>query len=124
MWNRSQSEYMICYHSPKDIIQAYGFHVELLTQTQTSMHGSKEGHMGYIYKRTHHQQDALRNNSSSFHVENGNSTIPCDELFMESWKLIQSGLDPLRRSVKQQKKETMEKGPRTRASKRSTLTRL
>ena len=79
--------------------------------------------MGYIYKRTH-QQDALRSNRSSVNVENGNSPIPCDALFLDSWKLIQSGLDPLRRSVKQQKKETMEKGPRTRASKRSTLTRL
>ena len=52
MWNRSTSQYLICYHGPKDIIHSYEFDVELVTQTPTSMHGSKEGHMGYIYRRT------------------------------------------------------------------------
>lgn len=51
MWNRSSSPYLICYHGPKDIIETYEFDVELVTQRQTSMHGSKEGHMGYIYQR-------------------------------------------------------------------------
>ena len=42
---------MICYHGPKDIIDTYEFDVELITQKPTSMHGSKEIHSGYIYKR-------------------------------------------------------------------------
>jgi Histone methylation protein DOT1 len=51
MWNRSTSPYLICYHGPNHIIHEYDFHVKLLVQTPTSMHGSKEGHMGYIYQR-------------------------------------------------------------------------
>ena len=51
MWNRSQSTYLICYHSPKDIIHSYEFDVELVTQKMTTMHGSEEQHMGYIYRR-------------------------------------------------------------------------
>merc|ERR1711935_355086 len=61
MWNSSGSsselegsrncEYLICYHGPKAIIEDYEFDVTLLAQMPTSMHGSKEGHMGYIYKR-------------------------------------------------------------------------
>jgi Histone methylation protein DOT1 len=51
MWNRSASLYLICYHGPKHILQKYEFDVELIIQMPTSMHGSKEGHMGYIYQR-------------------------------------------------------------------------
>jgi len=51
MWNSSQSPYLICYHSPKDIIHSYDFDVELVDQEMTAMHGSKERHMGYIYRR-------------------------------------------------------------------------
>lgn len=46
---------MICYHGPRDIIETYEFEVELVEQTQTSMHGSREGHMGYIYKRKYNR---------------------------------------------------------------------
>jgi Histone methylation protein DOT1 len=42
IWNRSASPYLICFHAPKDIVESYGFDVELLAQTQTSMHGSNE----------------------------------------------------------------------------------
>ena len=51
MWNRSRSSYLICFHSPRDIIDSYEFHVKLLVQTPTSMHGSNEGHAGYVYER-------------------------------------------------------------------------
>ncbi len=33
------------------MIDRYGFNVELIVQTSTSMHGSSEGHTGYIYRR-------------------------------------------------------------------------
>ena len=125
MWNRSHSEYLICYHGPKNIIESYGFHVELLTQTPTSMHGSKEGHMGYLYKRTYPQNAILKSTARTVNVDNGRGEmVPCDKLFLDSWKLVQSGLGPLRSNVKEQFKETNEAGPRTRARKRSTLTRL
>ena len=43
--------YLICYHAPRLMVDEYGFDVELIVQTNTSMHGSTENHMGYIYKR-------------------------------------------------------------------------
>lgn len=52
MWNKSHSPYLICYHGPKDIIDSYEFNVVLLAQAPTSMHGSKEGHTVYLYRRT------------------------------------------------------------------------
>merc|ERR1712194_78661 len=76
MWNRSDSgscEYLICYSGPKDIIGYYEFDVELIVQTPTSMHGSKESHMGYIYRRTtakkHKKKTTLNRN------------VACDPLF-------------------------------------------
>jgi hypothetical protein len=52
MWNCSTSPYLICYHGPRAIIKLFDFHVELIAQLATSMHGSKEHHTGYIYKRS------------------------------------------------------------------------
>merc|ERR1712037_324581 len=42
MWNRSQSMYLICYHSPRIMITRYCFDLELLVQSSTLMHGSSE----------------------------------------------------------------------------------
>lgn len=101
MWNQSQAPYLICYHSPKDIIHCYEFNVELIAQTQTSMHGSKEGHMGYIYKRKY----LVRNVDQS----------ACDPLFSSSWGLVKSGLPSLHREVTKQVQEMMERGRKTRS---------
>ena len=86
MFNKSRSPYLICYHSPKNIIEKYGFDVELLTQAPTSMHGSKEGHMGYLYRRKKVHENAL-----IFTV--------CDPSFKEAWEVVQSGLSPLQDNV-------------------------
>ena len=51
MFNRSESPYLICYHGPKLMVERYGFNVELIVQSSTSMHGSSECHMGYLYRR-------------------------------------------------------------------------
>jgi hypothetical protein len=108
MWNKSHSEYLICYHGPRAIIADYEFDVELLAQTQTSMHGSKEGHMGYLYKR------------KTPVVSTGEE---CDALFADSWNLVKSGFEPLRQAVTAEMDENMGVGPRTRSSRRQLLTR-
>ena len=104
MWNKSSSEYLICYHGPRAIIEDYGFDVVLLTQTQTSMHGSKEGHMGYLYKRKTPKKKGKENR------------IKCDRLFQKSWNLVKRGLKPLQEDVSQQVEELMGSGRRTRRS--------
>lgn len=128
MWNNSGSsvsglepegtrncEYLICYHSPKAIIDDYEFNVELLAQMPTSMHGSKEGHMGYIYKR---KEEEAKNNRKSLL-----RPIECDPLFQPSWDLVQQGLDSLHKHVSKQLEETLGGGRRTRRSKQRALTR-
>lgn len=105
MWNGSKgSEYLICYHSPKNIIECYGFDVELIAQMTTSMHGSKEGHMGYIYKRTNHQPS--RNQSH------------CDPVFRPSWELVKQGFESLHENVTSDFATMMDTGRRTRSTKR------
>jgi len=108
MWNRGSSPYLICYHPPKDIVDGYGFHVELVAQTPTSMHGSKEGHTGYIYRR----HPAL---------EEEERRATCDPAFNDAHALVKSGLPSLRGKVAEIVSEKMDSksGPVTRASRRS-----
>ena len=101
MWNRSDTgacQYLICYSGPKDIIDCYEFDVELIVQTSTSMHGSKESHMGYIYRRT---------NTPKGKKKSSKNTVACDPLFQPSYDLVKSGLRELERKVDRQVAEEM-----------------
>ena len=101
IWNRSSSPYLICYHGPKDIIDTYEFDVELIAQKQTSMHGSKEGHMGYIYKRK---------SNRAFDQE------ACDPAFEGAFaKAKQLSVAELRANVEQEVDRLHGTGPSTRA---------
>jgi hypothetical protein len=99
IWNRSSSMYLICYHSPRDIIKNYEFEVELVAQRTTSMHGSKESHMGYIYKRT---------------LGKTILKTACDPLFKHAWKQSQEGLSTMHQRVTGIVAEKMTSGPSTR----------
>jgi hypothetical protein len=104
MWNRSSTPFLICYHGPKDIIHSYEFMVELIAQASTSMHGSKEGHTGYLYQRK---------------PKTSASKDACDPLFAEAWKKVQSGLATLKGEVDATLNEKMASGTSTRSSHRS-----
>jgi len=84
-------------------MQAYEFDVELVAQAMTSMHGSKEQHMGYIYKR-------------SVLPKKGNAGA-CDRLFAPSWDLVNSGLLALHEEMSKQMEATMGQGRKTRSRK-------
>ncbi|KAL7548635.1 hypothetical protein ACHAWF_011904 [Thalassiosira exigua] len=89
MFNNSQSEYLICYHGPKLMIEDYGFNIELIVQTPTSMHGSAEGHTGYIYRR---RTDCKRSSKTCKTKKFG---VPCDPLFANGWETCRAGLDAI-----------------------------
>jgi len=90
MFNKSQSEFLICYHGPRLMIERYEFNVELIVQTPTSMHGSAEGHTGYIYRRNPECKPsgkACRTKKFGVH---------CDPLFAKAWETCRAGLDAVR----------------------------
>eukprot|EP00541_Cyclophora_tenuis_P018629 CAMPEP_0116573614 /NCGR_PEP_ID=MMETSP0397-20121206/18890_1 /TAXON_ID=216820 /ORGANISM="Cyclophora tenuis, Strain ECT3854" /LENGTH=142 /DNA_ID=CAMNT_0004102195 /DNA_START=28 /DNA_END=452 /DNA_ORIENTATION=- len=70
IFNNSQSPYLICFHSPRTVVDEYEFDVELITQTSTSMHGSSEGHTGYLYRRSITKRSTREN--------------PCDPIFQDA----------------------------------------
>jgi hypothetical protein len=121
-WNRSDKgscQYLICYNGPKNIIDCYEFDVELLAQLSTSMHGSKEGHMGYIYRRT------TSSNGKKVKTKNGtssNAIVACDPLFKPSYKLVKKGLKELQVEVARQVEEHMGGSGRTTRSRRKLST--
>lgn len=88
MFNKSQSEYLICYHGPKLMVDDYGFNIELIVQTPTSMHGSAEGHTGYIYRRN---KDVKPSKAKS--CKKKTFGVPCDPLFAKAWETCRAGLD-------------------------------
>lgn len=102
MFNRSSAPYLICYHSPSDIIDTYGFNVKLVVQAPTSMHGSSEGHMGYIYERVG------KNKRTS-------GSDRCDPLFENAWEAVKGGLETMDEAVENQMQQSCHNGRLTRS---------
>uniref|UniRef100_A0A7S4AKE0 DOT1 domain-containing protein n=1 Tax=Pseudo-nitzschia australis TaxID=44445 RepID=A0A7S4AKE0_9STRA len=118
MWNASDAgdcQHLICYAGPKDVIESYEFDVELLTQMPTSMHGSKESHMGYIYRRMTKKKGSKRGGKAP------KTSVPCDPLFRPSYNLVQKGLKQLESEVDRQVEEEMGGSRRTRGSRQKTI---
>lgn len=90
MFNRSHTKWLVSYHTPHKIIHEYGFEVEYVAQTATTMHGSLEGHTAYLYKRKSPPSDEVKITTTCFGV-------PCDPLFEDAWKLCKSGADNVNR---------------------------
>ena len=96
MFNNSSSQYLICYHGPRLMIDTYEFDVELITKTSTSMHGSSEVHSGYIYKRCNKRSSTQSKCKAITFGE------PCDPLFANAWKICRSGLDGVLKHTEEQ----------------------
>lgn len=104
MFNNSHSEYLICFHPPRVIIEKYEFEVDLIIQTPTSMHGSSEGHTGYIYKR--------RNTAPL--ASSGN--VRCDPLYQDAYNFVKKGPAFLHKNVVARVKKELHSGRATRAN--------
>lgn len=111
MFNQSHSPYLICYHAPRLMIDRYGFNVELIVQMPTSMHGSSENHMGYIYRRVGEQAKDKENRIATTSQNRSklarndyrvllDGKIPCDPLFVNAWNSTRRELAPLLDDVK------------------------
>ena len=80
------------------MIEDYGFHIELIVQTPTSMHGSAEGHTGYIYRRSGVGGKACKTKQFG---------IPCDPLFAKVWEMCRAGLDAVHDHTSEQVEKHM-----------------
>jgi Histone methylation protein DOT1 len=114
MWNRSSAAYLICYHGPKDIVGHYEFNVELVAQASTSMHGSKEGHAGYIYRRSSKGRRMMGRVGST-------ERYRCDPYFAPTLEMMRSlSLDSFKEHVDSIVEEEMNSdGALTRSRKRA-----
>lgn len=94
-WNRSGSEFLICYHAPKCMINKYKFRVDFLTQLTTRMTGGRnESHECYIYRRI---QGATSDEGTR-----------CDEIFLHPWEMCRTGdVQALQTHVIKELKELM-----------------
>jgi hypothetical protein len=81
------------------MVEKYGFHIELLARTSTSMHGSSEGHMGYIYRHCFTQKHMSSNKKEE--------AVACDPRFAEAFALVKQGDDQIRSLVKRQLHENL-----------------
>lgn len=97
MFNKSQAEYLICYHGPKTMIDDYEFNVELLVQTPTYMTASTECHEGYIYRHTGIKP--IKTSNARNNNDNRTFGTPCDPRFSDAWKICRAGLDNLHEYV-------------------------
>merc|ERR1712127_736281 len=94
MFNNSESKYLICYHGPKLMIDRYKFNVELVEQTSTSMHGSSENHMGYLYKRVDRKNRTLKKEK-------------CDPLFADAKRRTAGSIDSLSKFINEKVMDEM-----------------
>jgi hypothetical protein len=104
LWNKSSAEtaFLVCYHTPRDIIDGYKFDVELVTQASTSMHGSKEVHSVYVYRRQAKNHGNVRpTDFKSTHIDVMGVRVVCDPRFAEAWGVVHSGQQLLLEYVKQ-----------------------
>ncbi|KAI9914761.1 hypothetical protein PsorP6_008232 [Peronosclerospora sorghi] len=97
MFNRSSAKYFVSFHSPRKIVDVYGFLVENIGRVATSMAGSSEGHQCYFYRRTKNEGSESANDKKSVKMalpNSGNSLpLPVDPLFTHGIELLKSGRD-------------------------------
>jgi uncharacterized membrane protein YgcG len=107
IWNKSASPYLICFHAPKDIVEKYKFDVEFLAQTKTTMHGSKEGHTGYVYRRKNQAIQSAKKTSTTI-----------DPVFAEGIEIVRGGFDCIKKWAEKMTVEKLHSGPHTRTRQR------
>ena len=70
------------------MIDEYGFNMELVVQSKTlSMHGSAEGHTGYIYRRNNYVDSSM-----AIACKTKAGGVPCDPLFAKAWEMCRGSL--------------------------------
>jgi hypothetical protein len=102
-FNASQhTKYLICFHRPKLVLDVWGLEDEYFDRVQTSMSGSNEGHLCYIYKATGKRDisDGYSGEVAAAAATGGNRRA-VDPVFAESMRLLDADMDHFIASVAQ-----------------------
>ena len=100
--NSRRAKHFISYKRPDDIIHVYGFQVKLITQFQTSMHGSGEGHTCYIFRRI---------GACGVGAEEECHGFPCDRIFRNALETCMGGYDVTKHYVDNEVKRFYQEKP-------------
>ncbi|KAF4321900.1 hypothetical protein BBO99_00004467 [Phytophthora kernoviae] len=96
MFNRSSAKYFASFHTPRKVVDVYGFSVENIGRVATSMAGSSEGHQCYFYRRVAKEDESDSDcqevpvSVSPKKTMEGGEPIP-DPLFRDGIELLKNG---------------------------------
>uniref|UniRef100_A0AAV1V5F3 DOT1 domain-containing protein n=1 Tax=Peronospora matthiolae TaxID=2874970 RepID=A0AAV1V5F3_9STRA len=98
MFNRSSAKYFVSFHSPRKVVETYGFSVTNIGRVATSMAGSSEGHQCYFYRRVAVIEEESEFEREEVTVEMAplNDCVICpplaeDPLFSKGIELLKTG---------------------------------
>ncbi|CAI5716874.1 unnamed protein product [Hyaloperonospora brassicae] len=99
MFNRSSAQYFVSFHSPRKVVETYGFSVTNIGRVATSMAGSSEGHQCYFYRRVAPTEEESEPESGKATVKvssltDSNALCPPlteDPLFSQGIELLKTG---------------------------------
>lgn len=94
IFNRSTARYFASFHSPRKVIDMYGFDVENIGRIATSMAGSSEGHTCYFYRRSE-SPESVKNESASTRVTKRDPTKTNDSNDIDDEEGALLHIDPL-----------------------------
>jgi hypothetical protein len=82
------------------------------------MHGSKENHAGYIYRRKNAESDVETKTGKVVEQQQQSLDIPCDPFYKDALEKIRRGLSTLKEDVLLQVNANWESSPSTRSGRR------
>ncbi|KAE9008034.1 hypothetical protein PR001_g16810 [Phytophthora rubi] len=96
MFNRSTAKYFASFHSPRKVVDMYGFSVENIGRVATSMAGSSEGHQCYFYRRVVSSDDESESESEvqleeMSPLSGSGQPMAVDPLFRKGIELLKNG---------------------------------
>ena len=110
------TKYLVCFHRPKLVLEEWGLEAEYIDRVQTSMSGSSEGHLCYVYRATGKRDISDGYGGDAAAAAAGNNKRNVDPIFAESMRLLDSGMDHYLASLAHTM-EAFHSQPRTRRGK-------
>lgn len=96
IFNRSAARYFASFHTPRKVIDDYGFDVENIGRVATSMAGSSEGHQCYFYRRIESSDHAKESTEVEDPTAEPSKRFHIDPLFRKGFEILSRGREGVR----------------------------